>query len=159
MHSPDGPNDITSDPNTIKQLLFDYHSSLGQHNPDDPRFDKAFCQTIETELSSVFPTEIGPAFCEQEMSTEEIKAALNKLENNKAAGLNCVQNEALRHEGDPLSESLQTMFNFILKTGVSPTIWQSTMIHLISNEKTGVLIHSKLLIPANLTHIMHLKSV
>jgi hypothetical protein len=90
MRSPDGPNDITSDSNTIKQLLFDYHSSLGQHNPDDPRFDKAFCQRIETELSSVSTTEIGPAFCEQEMSTEEIKAALNKLENNKAAGMDCV---------------------------------------------------------------------
>jgi hypothetical protein len=123
-------------------LLFDYHSSLGQHNPDDPRFDKAFCQRIETELSSVSPTEIGLAFCEQEMSTEEIKAALNKPENNKAAGMDCVQNEAPKHGGDPLLESLQTQFNFILKTRVSPMIWQSAMIHLIS--KTGVLIHSKL---------------
>jgi hypothetical protein len=132
--TPDGPNDITSDPNTIKQLLFDYHSSLGQHNSDDPRFDKAFCQRIETELSSVSPTEIGPAFCEQDMSTEEIKAALNKLENNKAAGMDCVQNEALKYGGDSLLESLQTLFNFILKTGVSPTIWQSAMIHLIFKD-------------------------
>jgi hypothetical protein len=134
MRSPDGPNDITSDPNIIKQLLFDYHSSLGQHNPDDPRFDKPFCQRIETDLSSVSTTEIGPAFCEQEMSTEEIKAALNKLENNKAAGMDCVQNEALKHGGDSLLESLRTLFNFILKTGVSPTIWQSAMIHLIFKD-------------------------
>jgi hypothetical protein len=115
MRSADGPNDITSDPNTIKQLLFDYHSSLGQHNPDDPRFDKAFCQRIETELSSVSLTKIGPAFCEQDMSTDEIKAALNKLENNKAARMDCVQNEALKYGGDSLPESLQTLFNFILK--------------------------------------------
>jgi hypothetical protein len=105
-----------------------------QHNPDDQRFDKAFCQRIETELSSVSTTEIDPAFCEQEMSTKEIKAALNKLENNKAARMDCVQNEALKHGSDSLLESLRTLFNFILKTGVSPTIWPSAMIHLIFKD-------------------------
>jgi hypothetical protein len=131
---PDGPNDITSDPNTIEQFLFNYHSSLGQYNPDDARFDKAFCKRIETELLSVSPTKIGPAFCEQEMSTKEIKAALNKLEDNKAAGMDCIQNEALKHGGDPLLESLQTLFNFIHKTGVGSTIWQNAMIHLIFKD-------------------------
>jgi hypothetical protein len=127
-------------------LIFDYYSSLGQHNPDDPRFDKAFCQRIETELSSVSPTEIGPAFCELDMSIKEIKAALNKLENNKAAGMDCVQNEALKNGGDSLLASLQSLFKFILKTGVSPTIWQSAMIHLIFKDGglARVSIHSKL---------------
>jgi hypothetical protein len=44
------------------------------------------------------------------MSTEEIKAALNTLETNKAAEMDCVQNEALKHEDDSLLESLQTLF-------------------------------------------------
>jgi hypothetical protein len=95
---------------------------------------KCICATLYLYILIRFPHGIGPAFCEQQMSTEEIKAALNKLENNKAAGMDCIQNEALKHGADPLLESLQTLFNFILKTGVSPTIWQSAMIHLIFKD-------------------------
>ena len=125
---------ITSEPDEIKQILFDFHSSLGRHDPNDSRFDRTHLDQVQSAVATVSDSEVGGVFCEIRITLLEIETALRSLENNKAPGLDSILNESLKYGGDMLVEALQVLFNFILKVGICPTIWRKATIHLIFKE-------------------------
>jgi hypothetical protein len=124
----EAPGTVTSNPNDIKQILYEFHSGLGHHNRLDRRFDTNHMTSIENEFDAVPISEVGPEFCEMDITNDEVLGSLTKLENNKAPGLDGILNEALKRGGDPMISALASLFNLILRLGISPLIWQQAMI-------------------------------
>lgn len=144
-------SDVTVNPNEIKQILFELHSSLGRHDADDPRFDKAHLAQVQQLVQSVPPSEVGPEFCEQEFTQQEIETVIGSLQNNKAVGLDEVFNEALKAGGTPLVRALTQICNFAWNQGVVPTIWHSSTIQLIFKENGADPLDAKAYRPISLT--------
>jgi hypothetical protein len=98
----EAPGTVTSNPNDKKQLLYEFHSGLGRHNRLDRRFDTNHMTAIENEVNAVPLSEVGPEYCEMDITYDEVLASLTKLEYNKAPGLDGILNEALKRGGDPM---------------------------------------------------------
>jgi hypothetical protein len=78
--------------------------------------------TIENEVNAVPLSEIGPEYCETDITYDEVLAPVTKLENNKAPGLDGILNEALKRGGDPMISALASLLNLILRLRISPSI-------------------------------------
>jgi hypothetical protein len=124
----EAPGTVTSNPNDIKQILYEFHSGLGHHNRLDRRIDTNHMTSIENEVTAVPLSKVRPKFCEMDITNDEVLESLTKLENNKAPGLDGILNEALKRGGDPMISALASLFNLILRLGISPSIWQQAMI-------------------------------
>ena len=53
----------------------------------------------------------------------EIKTCVNRLRNNKAAGIDCIVNEYIKNTIDLLCPLYVILFNKILDTGILPDEW------------------------------------
>lgn len=125
---------VTSKPEEIKHILFDFYSALGIHNPTDPNFDIAHLQSVEDAIKNVQSSESGPTFCETRISEDEVALAMSALKNHKASGLDNIPNEALKHGGEPLKSAMTILFNTILNSGLGPSIWKQAMVLPIFKE-------------------------
>jgi exonuclease III len=92
----------TSQPDEVKQILFELHSSLGKEDPNTDKFEQPHYHTITSIIAAISPTEVGPNFCEKNISFAEIEDAISKAQNHKACGMDQIHNEALKHGGDAI---------------------------------------------------------
>jgi hypothetical protein len=127
----DGQNLVTDDPNKVKKMLFDLHSNWGKEEPDTANFDRLHYFSITSVIAAISNTETGPAFCEQKISIEEIRAAIDEAQNNKVVGLDQIANEPLKYAAKHVANALHTLFNILLQAGTCPKIWSKALVHLI----------------------------
>jgi hypothetical protein len=66
--------------------------------------------------------EIGSSICESPPSFMEVKRSLDHLANHKAAGLDLLFNESLKHGGQALCQTLTTLFDGMWKLEQTPAI-------------------------------------
>jgi hypothetical protein len=130
LHDPHS-RQATSQPDEVKQILFELHSSLGKEDPNTDKFDQPHYHTITSIIAAISPKEVGPNFCEEDISFGEIEDAISKAENHKACGMDQIHNEALKHGGDAIISALQALFNLMLRTSSSPSLWAKALVHLI----------------------------
>jgi hypothetical protein len=79
----EAPVTVTSNPNDIKQILYEFHSGLGHHNRLDRRFDTNHMTSVENEVNAVPLSEVGPEFCEMDIINDEVLESLTKVETTK----------------------------------------------------------------------------
>ena len=75
--------------------------------------------------------EIGAPFCEAAPSLQEVSDAVSSSANFKAAGLDLIFNEALKHGGSHLCSSLHLLFTSVWQSELTPRAWSRALIHLI----------------------------
>lgn len=125
------PGRATSDPEELKQILFEYHARLCKIPPPNSAFDTTFAADTLAYVHSISGTEVGPPFCELPPSLAEVTTALKSAENHKASGLDTLFNESLKAGGPVLTTSLTLLFRFFWHLESSPRIWSRALIHLI----------------------------
>jgi hypothetical protein len=93
------PGSVTSDSEEIKQILFEFQSGLCKQSDSFEGFDpNFFAETLD--ITSNYPiTEVGQPICESSPSFLEVKNSIDSLVNHKAAGLDLLFNECLKHGG------------------------------------------------------------
>jgi len=64
----------------------------------------------------------------EEPTVEEIRAAIVKLKNGRAAGLDGIAPELFRHAADPISHGLHSLFAKIWRSGRVPADWRDGFI-------------------------------
>lgn len=74
-------------------------------------------------------------FLNSEITKEEILSAISKLKNNKACGIDGISNEFLKAAKTKLLDTLTTLFNITLDTGVIPSQWSLGYIKPIYKNK------------------------
>jgi hypothetical protein len=104
------PGSITSDPEEIKKILFEFQSKLCAEPTSYVGFDPNFFAQTENIVSSIPKDEIGMPSSEQPPSISEVTDAIRSLVNHEASGLDMLFNECLKAGGDPLSASLTSLF-------------------------------------------------
>jgi hypothetical protein len=125
------PGSLTSDPQEIKQILFEFQSGLCKASSDYEGFDPMFfADTLQT-VSGYPSSEVGPGFCERAPTITEVNTAVDTLCNYKAAGLDLLFNECLKAGNLAMRESLTSLFTGLWKLECSPSIWARATIHLI----------------------------
>lgn len=112
--------DISDGPeNSIQSnVWFSYFHSLNFNS------DK-FKDRLEEINKKVKKLEKNQTFCELDfkITIKEILDAVNKLKNNKAAGLDGIPNEILKSGGSIFAPVLQKLFNLIFCSGTYPRKW------------------------------------
>jgi endonuclease/exonuclease/phosphatase family metal-dependent hydrolase len=126
---------VTSRPSEIKQILHELHSKMGKEDPQNNKFDQPHYHTIAAIVAAINPSEVGPIFCEKEISFNEINDAVAEAQNQKACGLDQVHNEPLKHGGKSVFDALRLLFNLLLKTGSSPSLWAKALVHLMFKRR------------------------
>uniref|UniRef100_A0A3Q0SSH4 Reverse transcriptase domain-containing protein n=1 Tax=Amphilophus citrinellus TaxID=61819 RepID=A0A3Q0SSH4_AMPCI len=63
-----------------------------------------------------------------EITIEEVKIAIKSLKNNKAAGLDEIPAELLKHSGQAMEEELTILFNKCWQSGAVPEDWRKCAI-------------------------------
>ena len=92
-------------------------------------FNKYFCE-IGPKLAQNIPSNnhdpfkyIQPSssqFMFRQISGKELINALSKIKLNKSAGLDKISNKLLKAAGQSICETLLSIFNLILETGIFP---------------------------------------
>jgi hypothetical protein len=65
LHDPHSTQ-ATSQPDEVKQILFELHSSLGKEDPNTDKFDQLHYHTITSIIAAISPTEVVPNFCDED---------------------------------------------------------------------------------------------
>ena len=103
-------------------------------------YSHLFCwqEHFEAHLNTKFPHEpeamldIPPpppdAETQGEITTEEIKKAIAKMENRKAPGIDVITAEVLKAGGDPMVAMLHKIFNTVYDTEKTPKDWAKMMV-------------------------------
>ena len=63
-----------------------------------------------------------------DFTLEELYFLINKLNNNKASGIDNVINEFIKYSSGELRSTLVVLFNIILNTGIIPSAWCISLI-------------------------------
>mgnify|MGYP003416956578 CR=1 FL=1 len=79
--------------------------------------------------SEANPTEIN--ISESEITSQEVRKAIGKMKNNKAAGLDEITAELLKHGKDVMVEELTQLFNLIWNSEEVPADWGQGVIMMI----------------------------
>lgn len=87
--------------------------------------------TIVNDLNMIDSNEKGPERCEVPFSFKEIDACVQTVKSNKAAGIDTIHNEVIKHAGSRLVSTLVTTFNSFWQTENTPSVWAKASIHLI----------------------------
>ena len=111
-------NKMINDDNLVTEKITEY-------------YDKIFkTKNIETVLQNIKPVAMREPF-----TTEEVKYAINKLKNNKRAGLDDIQAEHLKSAPNIIMEKIAEIFNEMAITGNFPN--EITQGILIPLQKQG----------------------
>ena len=78
-------------------------------------FEDMFSKSDMNQIPDIPPAEMTKRF-----TKEEIQKAVNKLKNNKSAGIDNLKAEQLKYGPDNICEEIAEMFNDIAKTGKHP---------------------------------------
>ncbi len=62
---------------------------------------------------------------------EDIKKAVHKLKNGKAAGTDGVVGELIKYGGETLHDALHNLYTAVLEEGVIPQDWKKSRVTLI----------------------------
>jgi hypothetical protein len=103
------PGSLTSDPQEIQQILFEFQSGLCKASSDYEGFDPMFFANTLQTVSDYPSSEVGPGFCERTPTTTEPNMAVDTLCNYKAAGLDLLFNECLKAGNLAMRESLTSL--------------------------------------------------
>ena len=99
---------------SIKQRWYEYGKQLFSHD------------TLDHTSNDQPPRDLEP-----EVMKSEIRAAIKKLKNDKAAGLDGIPGEMIKAGGETVVQAMKTIIDQIWKTGEWPTDWtQSEIITL-----------------------------
>jgi hypothetical protein len=74
---------VINDTDEMKRLLFDLHSRMGKQDADLDDFDKPHYFEITSLVSSISGTELGPDFCEKDITLDKIDAALADAQSHR----------------------------------------------------------------------------
>ncbi len=67
----------------------------------------------------------------------EIDIHINRLKNNKAAGVDGIAGAFLKYAASELNELLQVLFNHVFEKGDFPSLWAEGIIHSIHKKSQG----------------------
>ena len=110
----DGNGVMLYEMDSIKQRWYDYGKQL-----------------FSSRSISNPPNDQSPGELEPEVMLGEIRAAIKKLKNDKAAGLDGIYGEMIKAGGDTVVQAMKTIIDQIWKTGDWPSDWtQSEIITL-----------------------------
>jgi hypothetical protein len=125
------PGSVISDPSEIKQILYEFQSSLCKASTSYEDFDPLFFTDTVSTVASYPESKVGLPFCKLAPSLEEVETALKSLVNHKASGIDGLINEALKAGGPLIRNSLKLFFTCMWQVECSPAIWARATIHLI----------------------------
>ena len=80
------------------------------------------------------PDEQPPEDLEPEVTMSEVKAAIKKLKNDKATGLDGIYGEMIKVGGDTVAQALKIIIDHVWKIGEWPSDWTQTEIITLPNE-------------------------
>lgn len=150
------PNDecqfnVTSNPAELKSILVDFHSKLGTEDSADPAFNRVMYETIVADLNMIDSTEKGPENCEVPFQIKEIQECVRTVKNTKAAGIDMIHNEAIKHAGPQFISTLTATFNSFWQTENTPSVWAKASIHLIYKGNDSDMLEAASYRPISLT--------
>lgn len=117
-------NDKADPADGIKLPKWHNHfSKLFSQNPNRPKI-QGYHRDYNPETGD-YTTEHP---LDQDITTSEVTKALNALKMGKAIGMDSISNELLKYGCNSISNTLQDLFNAILKSGIYPDIWSISYI-------------------------------
>jgi hypothetical protein len=114
-----------------------HFESIGKQNPDDPRFDNDYCKKVEKEVNDELITngdipsrhDDGMNRGQEGMITRrEVRKAIMKSENKKAAGPDNMKAELIKAAGRPMVLAMRYLFQNIFTAEIIPQQWSRATI-------------------------------
>ena len=129
-------NEHIHGPAKVTEYIATYYENL--YKPQSsPEFDTSHTAMIENNINTLTAdTHFEHLPLNQPISQTEVQEAIKSLPSNKAAGPNRLIYEFIKNGGQPIAQSLHSLFNRIFTSESPPMSWQdSTMVMLPKSGK------------------------
>ena len=116
---------ILTNPNDISDAFAAYYESVLTPS-ENANFDNAFKKTTKTEFCRMYDSiyNCSEGLANLTLSVSTISKIITSLNMNRAAGIDSVRNEHLKHWGPYVSQVLKFLFDKVLEFQYVPEVWK-----------------------------------
>jgi hypothetical protein len=116
---------LCADPVQVREKWLSDYMDL-YNNFDEDGFDNNFLESAKEYKEFLFENNLENESINTDITMEELTKCIDKLKLKKAVGADAIPNEILKHEG--IRSLLLSLFNKILETGLTPSIWSDSIL-------------------------------
>ena len=133
----DQGNEVRGD--DIKAIWKRSFEKLGKRDDEEDKFDREAKKRVTEEVEEITNsnTERGKGELNEPIRFEEVRSAIAKLKNGKAAGIDEMVNEVIKHGGEPVHIVIWQLINACFESEDIPQEWMKGVIFPIYKAGDG----------------------